>query len=117
MCWLLDFRSRWSDFPVESENPLWGLYSSIARQDHAGGPPGGWYPEERLTPAEALRGFTLDAAWAGFDEAELGSLEPGKRADFVVLPRDPLTCEPRQLVDMQVTSTWVGGEQVYPAAD
>ena len=79
-----------SDFPVESANPLLGLFSGVTRQDGQGQPIGGWYPDQRLTAWEALRGFTLDAAYAGFAENELGSLEPGKRADFVVLDGDPL---------------------------
>jgi hypothetical protein len=103
-----------SDFPVESERPLWGLFAAITRQDHQGRPEGGWHAEERLTPEEALGGFTLDAAWAGFDEPALGSLSPGKVADFVVLPDDPLSCAPSRLVDMRPVATWVGGERVFP---
>jgi predicted amidohydrolase YtcJ len=104
-----------SDFPVESENPLWGIYAAITRCDHEGQPPGGWHAEEALTPEEALRGFTLDAAFAGFDEKELGSLSPGKRADFVILPEDPLTCPPQHLVGMAPVATWIGGVQAWPA--
>ena len=74
-----------SDFPVERIEPLLGLHAAVARQDAANQPAGGWYANERLTGHEALRGFTLDAAWAGFMDGEIGSLAAGKRADFTVL--------------------------------
>lgn len=105
-----------SDFPVEQVDPRLGLYAAVTRQDRAGRPPGGWQPEQRLTAAEALRGFTADAAWAGHDEAQVGRLQPGLRADFVVFDRDPLTVPPAQLSTLQVRSTWVDGRPVYEAA-
>ncbi len=105
-----------SDFPVEQVDPRLGLYAAVTRQDRAGQPPGGWQPEQRLSAAEALRGFTSDAAWAGHDEAEVGTLARGKRADFVVLDRDPLKVAADQLDDLKVLSTWVDGEPVYKAA-
>jgi predicted amidohydrolase YtcJ len=70
-------------------------------------------PEQKVTAYEALRGFTLDAAYAGFAEGELGSLAPGKRADFVVLRNDLLELAPESLRDQQVMSTWVDGKPVY----
>jgi predicted amidohydrolase YtcJ len=70
-------------------------------------------PDQKLTPAEALRGFTADAAWAGFTEAEVGRLAPGLRADFVLLDADPLTVDPARLPAIRVLSTWVDGEPVY----
>lgn len=76
-----------SDFPVEQVDPRLGLFAAVSRQDLAGEPAGGWYADERVTRYEALRGFTLDAAYAGFMEKMVGSLEEGKRADFVVLDR------------------------------
>ena len=105
-----------SDFPVEHENPLWGLFAAITRTDHDGLPAGGWRAEEALTRQQALRGFTLDAAFASFSDGELGSLSPGKRADFVVLPEDPLTCDAARLVAMRPIATWIGGRQEWPAA-
>ncbi|WP_228062619.1 amidohydrolase [Lysobacter sp. H23M47] len=102
-----------SDFPVESVGPRLGLYSATTRADADGAPAGGWQPEEKLTAFEALRGFTLDAAYAGFDEDAIGSLEVGKRADFVVLAEDPLQIEPRQLRELTVLGTYVDGEAVY----
>jgi predicted amidohydrolase YtcJ len=69
-----------------------------------------------LTPTEALRGFTVDAAWAGFMESEVGRLAPGLRADFVLLDADPLAILPaNRLPDMRVLSTWVDGVAVYSA--
>ena len=77
-----------SDFPVERPDPLLGFYAAITRQTTTGEPPGGWAPDERLTRDEALRAFTLDAAFAAHAEQDLGSIQAGKRADFVVLSRD-----------------------------
>ncbi|WP_282263220.1 amidohydrolase [Stenotrophomonas sp. PS02301] len=105
-----------SDFPVEQVDPRLGLYAAVTRQDRAGQPPGGWQPDQRLTAAEALRGFTADAAWAGHDEAQVGRLQPGLHADFVVLDRDPLSIAPADLADLQVRSTWVDGAPVYDTA-
>ncbi|MGV6491275.1 amidohydrolase [Stenotrophomonas rhizophila] len=105
-----------SDFPVEQVDPRLGLYAAVTRQDRAGQPPGGWLPDQRLSAAEALRGFTADAAWAGHDDAEVGRLQPGLRADFVVLDRDPLAVPAAQLAELQVRSTWVDGRPVYEAA-
>ena len=105
-----------SDFPVEHENPMLGLYAAVTRQDRDGHPPAGWQPSQRLTPAEALRAFTRDAAWAAFAEDEVGSLEPGKRADFVILSADPLAVDASGLDDIRVLSTWVDGQLVHRAA-
>lgn len=105
-----------SDFPVESVDPRLGLYAATTRTDDAGRPLGGWHPEEKLTAYEALRGFTLDAAWAGFMERDVGSLEPGKRADFVVLREDPLEIEPARLRDLGIEATYVDGRPVWRRA-
>jgi hypothetical protein len=104
-----------SDFPVESADPRLGLYAAVTRQDLDGEPPGGWLPDQRLTAAEALRGFTSDAASAGFMEREVGRLEPGLRADFVLLDADPLSVPASQLPRIRVLSTWVDGTPVYAA--
>ena len=69
-----------------------------------------------LTAAEALRGFTLDAAYAGFNEADVGSLQIGKRADFVVLAQDPLAIKPSQLRVLDIRATYVDGRPVHEAA-
>jgi predicted amidohydrolase YtcJ len=105
-----------SDFPVERVEPLHGLYAALTRQDADGHPEGGWLPDQRLGFAEALAGFTLAAAHAGHAEDELGSLEPGKRADFVVLSADPYTLKPRGLLALTVRSTWLDGRKVEPSS-
>ena len=104
-----------SDFPVESVDPRLGLYSAVTRADPEGRPVGGWMPQEELTAFEALRGFTLEAAYAGFSEHEVGSLAPGKRADFVVLAQDPLAVPAAQLRTLTVKATYVDGKPVYQA--
>ncbi len=104
-----------SDFPVESVDPRLGLYAAATRSDAADKPAGGWKPEDKLTAYEALRGFTLDAAYAGFAETEVGSLAVGKRADFVILAQDPLVIEPRELRTMVVEATYVDGRPVFRA--
>lgn len=104
-----------SDFPVESVDPRLGLYAAATRADGEGMPAGGWHPEDKLTAYEALRGFTLDAAYAGFGEAEVGSLAPGKRADFVILAEDPLAIDPAGLKDLVVRATYVDGKAVFEA--
>ncbi|MBD9468626.1 amidohydrolase [Pseudoxanthomonas sp. PXM01] len=104
-----------SDFPVESVDPRRGLHAAVTRQDGKDHPGGGWMPDQRLSAAEALRGFTADAAWAGHDESEVGRLAPGLRADFVILDEDPLAIPGEQLDDLHVRSTWVDGKQVYSA--
>ena len=104
-----------SDFPVESVDPRRGLHAAVTRQDAHGHPDGGWRAEERLSASEALRGFTADAAWAAHDEASVGRLAPGLRADFVILDEDPLAIPGEQLDDLHVRSTWVDGKAVYEA--
>lgn len=102
-----------SDAPVESINPLWGIYAAITRQDHQGNPPGGWYPDQRMTREQALRSFTLDAAYAAFEEDIKGSLEKGKLADMVVLSKDIMTIPAREILKTRVVMTIIGGKIVY----
>lgn len=104
-----------SDFPVESPNPFPGLSAAISRQDMNGQPPGGWIPSERLTFAQALAAFTRGGAYAGFAEDKIGSLEPGKWADFVIVDRDPTAVDPQALARTQVIETWVAGKRVWAA--
>jgi predicted amidohydrolase YtcJ len=102
-----------SDFPVEEANPLFGFYAAITRQDREGHPPEGWQPDQRMTRVEALRSFTLDAAYAAHSEKVLGSLEAGKLADLVVLSKDIMEIPPRDILDTRVLLTMIGGRVVY----
>jgi predicted amidohydrolase YtcJ len=102
-----------SDFPVELSNPFHGLYAAVTRRDRAGEPGGGWYADQALTRAEALRSFTLDAAFAARQEDRLGSLEAGKWADFIVIDRDYFAIPESQIDDIRVLETWVGGSRVF----
>ncbi len=106
-----------SDFPVESPNPFYGLYSAVTREDHEGHPPGGWYPDQDMSLVQALRAFTLDAAYAEHSEKTLGTLEPGKWADFIVVDHDIFKDPASKLWNTKVLQTWVGGKQVYAAED
>jgi len=102
-----------SDFPVESPNPMLGLYAAVTRQDTSGNPPGGWMPEQRLSMEEALDGFTIDAAYAEFAERVIGSIEKGKLADFTVIDTDIFQADPKALIDAKVLATIVDGVVVY----
>ena len=102
-----------SDFPVEFANPMHGLYASITRQSRAGLPEGGWYAGEGLSREESLHSFTLAAAYAAHQEDRLGSLEPGKWADFIVVDQDYFTVPASDVDDIVVLQTWVGGDMVY----
>ena len=102
-----------SDFPVESPNPFPGIAAAISRQDMNGNPPGGWRPQERVSLAQALSGFTRDAAYAGFAEGKIGSLEPGKWADFIIVDSDVSTVDAQGLARTQVLETWVAGKRVW----
>ena len=102
-----------SDFPVESPNPFFGIHAAVTRQDAAGQPVKGWYPDQALTLTEALRCFTLDAAYAGHQEKHLGTLEKGKRADFIVIDQDLFTMPAGDIHKVAVQQTWVGGRQVF----
>jgi len=104
-----------SDFPVEDPNPLLGFYAAITRQDPSGNPPGGWMPAERMSRIEALRAFTIDAAYAAHAETWLGSLEAGKLADLVMLDRDIMRVAAQEIPQTTVRLTVVGGEVVYDA--
>ncbi|MEX0610173.1 MAG: amidohydrolase [Balneolaceae bacterium] len=102
-----------SDFPVEHSNPLFGLYSAVTRMDHDGNPNGGWYPEESLSREEALKSFTLSAAYAAHQEDVLGSLEKDKWADFIVIDQDFFEVPESEIFKIKVLQTWVAGEKVY----
>jgi predicted amidohydrolase YtcJ len=102
-----------SDFPVEDVNPFFGIYSAVTRQDQKGNPPGGWYPAQKLTLPEAIRGFTADAAFAAFEESSRGTIEPGKLADLTIVEGDLYASPQAQLFASKVRYTVVGGEVAY----
>ena len=102
-----------SDFPVESANPFLGIYASITRKDVQGNPLNGWYPEEAMDRVQTLKSFTLDAAYAGFQEGVLGSLEAGKWADFIIIDQDIMTAPDSMLWQTKVLQTWVAGKNVF----
>jgi predicted amidohydrolase YtcJ len=102
-----------SDFPVEEVNPLISFHSAVTRQDATGWPEGGWYPEQVMTRDEALESMTIWPAYAAFQEKELGSISPGKYADFVVLDRDIMRVPDAEILQTRVISTYIGGKVVY----
>jgi hypothetical protein len=102
-----------SDWPVVTADVRRGLYCAVTRQTPAGEPPGGWVPEQAVDLESALLHYTRDAAWAAFAEEETGSLEPGRRADVVVLSRDLLSAPPAAILESRVLLTLVDGEIVH----
>lgn len=129
-----------SDFPVESPNPLLGIYAAVTRQDRFGRPRdaedvradfqlsgdglrdpqafhGGWYASQKMTRIEAIRAFTTWAAFAGFQERFLGSLEKGKLADFVILSKDIFSIAAEEILTTVVEKTYVGGKEAYARSD
>lgn len=102
-----------SDFPVESINPLYGFYAAVARKDHQQYPEGGFQIENALTREEALKGMTIWAAYSLFEEKEKGSLEPGKKADFVILEKDIMQCPIDETFKVKVKETRLGGNPVF----
>lgn len=105
-----------SDFPVEPANPFYGLHAAVTRQTRDGQPQGGWRPDEKLSLEEALYGFTAGAAYAAHQESRIGSLEPGKWADFILVDKDVFSAKPEELWRTQVLETWVAGERIFCAA-
>jgi len=106
-----------SDFPVESNNPLYGIYAAVTRQNHENWPRDGWYPQHRLTIREAIKGFTIWAAYAAFQEDVLGSIETGKLADFTILDKDITEVEPAEILKTKVLYTIVAGKIRYQAVE
>jgi predicted amidohydrolase YtcJ len=100
-----------TDYPVESVNPLRGLYSAVTRKDEAG--QHSYYPEEKITLGQAVRAYTVGSAYAENAERDKGTLEVGKWADFVVLDRDLFAVPPAELLKARVLRTVVGGKTVY----
>ncbi len=102
-----------TDVPVEPINPLVSFYASVTRQTLDGTPDGGYEPEEKMTREQALRSYTIDAAYGEFEEHVKGSIEVGKLADFTVFSKDIMTIEPSEILTTEVEMTIVGGKTVY----
>ena len=98
-----------SDFPIESHDPFLGSEAALTRSDASGSPPGGWHPEQAVTLDQALHAYTMGAAHASFTEDLVGSIEPGKLADFVVLDRDLFSQDPGRIHEVEPLATYVGG--------
>ncbi|MDZ7633563.1 MAG: amidohydrolase [Bacteroidales bacterium] len=102
-----------SDWFVAPATPLEGIYGAVTRRTLDGKNPEGWVPEQKITVEEALKAYTINAAYASFEEDIKGTLEPGKLADFVVLDRDITNIDPVEIWHMKVQQTWVGGKKVF----
>ncbi len=105
-----------SDYPVELANPFAGLHAAVTRQDQANQPAGGWLAEQKLTVEEALRCFTVDAAYGAYQEQAMGSLSAGQWADFLLLDQDIFSIDPTKIWQTKVLQTYVGGQLVAEAA-
>jgi hypothetical protein len=92
-----------------------GLYAAVTRKTLSGQPEGGWFPQEKLTIEEAIKAYTLNTAYAAYEEDIKGSITVGKLADFVVLSDNLLTMDPDRIKDVAVLTTVVGGKVVYEA--
>jgi predicted amidohydrolase YtcJ len=108
----LAFGSDWTVAPL---NPLLGIYAAITRKTLDGKNPGGWFPEQKISLAEAVEAYTMGSAYAEFGEKEKGSLTPGKLADVVVLDTDLFAIPPETIKDAKVVATVVGGQVVFQA--
>jgi predicted amidohydrolase YtcJ len=111
----LSFGTDWpgtsaSEYPI---NPMLGLYAAVTRQTVSGQPAGGWFPEQRISIEDAIRAYTLNTAYANFEEKTKGSIEVGKLADLAVLSNNLLRVEPKQFLTTDVLYTVVGGKIVY----
>ncbi|MEL6709431.1 MAG: amidohydrolase family protein [Pseudomonadota bacterium] len=101
-----------SDSPVEPADPFAGMAVAISRTDENGEPFGGWRAEEAVSRETAFKGFTADAAYAGFAEGKYGRLVPGERADFLFVDRDPFLSSPQEIRETQIDEVWIGGRKV-----
>jgi hypothetical protein len=102
-----------SDMPVERVNPLYSFHAAVSRTDDNGWPPGGWLPQEKMTREEALKSITIWPAVAAFQEQVMGSLTPGKYADFVILDQDIMRVPEDLILKTGVIATYLGGKAVY----
>jgi hypothetical protein len=105
-----------SDWPIVTLNPWPGVQNAVTRQTTEGNPPGGWLPNQRVGLAEAIKGYTMGAAFAGHREKTEGSLEPGKLADLIILSQDLFKIAPSEIVKTEVLLTMIGGKVVYQSS-
>ena len=101
-----------TDYPPGPYEPLMGVQACVTRTDSEGNV---WGPDQRVTVEEALRLYTLNGAYAGFEEDIKGSITPGKLADMVVLSEDPTAVDPMTIMDIPIQQTIIGGRTVYEA--
>ena len=106
-----------TDFPVEDISPFKTFYASVIRKDAKGWPENGFQTENALTREQTLRGMTIWAAKANFEENEKGSLEKGKFADFIILDKDLMKTDEKDLLNIKVLKTFLNGEKVYSSAN
>jgi predicted amidohydrolase YtcJ len=106
-----------SDWYVAPPTPMEGIYAAATRRTIDGKNPTGWVPQQKINVEEALRAYTIDAAYAGFSESSLGSLEPGKLADLVILKRNLFDIPPEEINSVLVQTTIVGGKIVYQKSE
>jgi predicted amidohydrolase YtcJ len=102
-----------TDVPVEPLNPIASYYASVSRKTLKGMPEGGYEPEQKMTRAQALRSYTLDAAYGAFEETIKGSITAGKLADFTIYDQDLMTVAENKLLDTQIAMTIFDGKVVY----
>ena len=102
-----------SDAPVESFNPLLGIYAFVTRQTIDGYPKGGWLPEQKLTVEEAVYAYTMGSAYCSFEENIKGSITPNKLADIVILSDDIFSIDPNRIKDVEIDKTIIDGKIVY----
>jgi predicted amidohydrolase YtcJ len=105
-----------SDFPVELANPFFGIHAAVTRQDRDNQPLSGWIPSERLTLEQTLASFTINAAFTNRKDDKLGSLEPGKWADFILVDQNIFTIDKKDIWKTQVLQTWVAGKKIFDRA-
>jgi predicted amidohydrolase YtcJ len=106
----LCFGSDWTVAPI---NPLLGIYAAVTRRTIDGKNPDGWNPEQKISVEDAIKCYTINNAYASYQEKDLGSIEPGKFADFIVLSDDILAIEPEKIKEAKVIMTVFNGEIIY----
>ncbi len=102
-----------TDFPVEDISPIRTFFAAVIRKDNKGWPENGYQPENALTREQAIRGMTVWAARANFEENEKGSLEKGKLADFIILDKDLMNTLEKDILSTKVLGTFIAGEKLY----